>query len=145
MKDERTLGIIAGCFDVIHAGYIEAFNEIKQKCDLLYVLLHIDPSIENIKKNKPIFEFNDRFFILKHIKEVDGVFIYNKEKDLEKWLEILSNQFNCTMFLGDDHKNDEYTGKNLNIPVVFLNRTHGWSATKYKRMIYEQIAKQHTI
>ena len=43
-------------------------------------------------------------------------------------------------FLGDDYKNkDYYTGKELGIPIHYLSRDHGWSATKFKEKIYEQI------
>ena len=28
---------------------------------------------------------------------------------------------------------------NLNIPIHFLDRSHGWSTTKYKELIYKQI------
>ena len=43
--------------------------------------------------------------------------------------------------MGNDYIDKDYTGKDLNIPTYILNRDHGWSATKYKKLIYEQFKK----
>ena len=42
-------------------------------------------------------------------------------------------------FLGDDYINKAFTGKELNIPIHYLNRSHGWSTTKYKKLLSETI------
>ena len=39
-------GVIAGAFDIYHPGYVQAFKEAKEHCDVLVVMLHTDPSIE---------------------------------------------------------------------------------------------------
>jgi len=38
-------------------------------------------------------------------------------------------------FLGDDYKGKPFTGDYLNIPIYYLNRDHGWSTTKFKKLI----------
>ena len=38
-------------------------------------------------------------------------------------------------FLGDDYRGRTYTGFELNIPIHYLNRDHGWSTTKFKNLI----------
>ena len=35
----------------------------------------------------------------------------------------------------DDYKNKPFTGDDLNVRVHYLDRSHGWSTTKYKKMI----------
>lgn len=35
-------------------------------------------------------------------------------------------------FLGDDYIDKYYTGKELSIEIGFIDRSHGWSTTKYK-------------
>ena len=53
---------------------------------------------------------------------------------------IFVAEINITpLFLGDDFKNKSYTGDNLNIPVYFLNRDHGWSTTKFKNLIAKSV------
>jgi glycerol-3-phosphate cytidylyltransferase len=42
-------------------------------------------------------------------------------------------------FLGDEYKQKKVTGVDLNIPIHYLDRSHGWSTTKFKTLIYEQI------
>ena len=42
-------------------------------------------------------------------------------------------------FLGDDYKNKSFTGDDLNIPIHYLDRSHGWSTTKFKKLIVETL------
>lgn len=137
-------GIIAGNFDVIHPGYIEMFNECKEHCESLVVLLHEDPSLERPEKMKPILSLDDRIKILNSLKQVDGVMTYKTERDLYK---IISSgirlEFFTVRFLGDDYKGKSFTGDDLDIPIHYLNRDHGWSTTKYKKLIAESITAKY--
>jgi len=128
-------GVIAGAFDVIHPGYIAMFNECNKHCDYLVVLLHEDPSAERPEKLKPVLRWFDRWEMLRSFRQVDFVAPYKTESDL---LEYLENGKFDVRFLGDDYKDKPYTGDNLNIPVHYINRDHGWSATEYKQQIAEQ-------
>ena len=125
-------GIIAGNFDVIHPGYIAMFDECKKHCDRLIVCLHEDPSIERPEKLKPILHWSDRLKILDSLVQVDFVFLYQTEADLYEAL--VKGDFDVR-FLGDDYVGKTYTGYELNIPIHYLNRDHGWSTTKYKQLI----------
>ena len=42
-------------------------------------------------------------------------------------------------FLGDDYINKPFTGDNLKIPIHYMSRDHGWSTTKFKRLIAESL------
>jgi len=125
-------GVIAGNFDVIHPGYIAMFDECKKHCDRLIVCLHEDPSIERPEKLKPILHWSDRLKILNSLVQVDFVFLYQTEADLYEAL--VKGDFDVR-FLGDDYVGKTYTGYELNIPIHYLNRDHGWSTTKYKQLI----------
>jgi len=125
-------GVIAGNFDVIHPGYIAMFDECKKHCDRLIVCLHEDPSIERPEKLKPILHWSDRLKILESLVQVDFVFLYGTEADLYEAL--VKGEFDVR-FLGDDYVGKTYTGYELNIPIHYLNRDHGWSTTKYKQLI----------
>ena len=125
-------GIIAGNFDVIHPGYIAMYDECKKHCDRLIVCLHEDPSIERPEKLKPILHWSDRLKILESLVQVDFVFLYQTEADLYEAL--VKGDFDVR-FLGDDYVGKTYTGYELNIPIYYLNRDHGWSTTKYKQLI----------
>jgi len=125
-------GVIAGNFDVIHPGYIHLFNECKEFCTELIILLHEDPSIERPEKLKPILNLDERMIILSSLKQIDQIIPYKLETDL---YELLSNLDIDIRFLGDDYKSKPFTGDDLNIPIHFLDRSHGWSTTKFKNKI----------
>ncbi len=131
-------GFIAGNFDVIHPGYIKLFKECKENCDHFTILLHSDPSIERPHKLKPILSLSERKEMLFSLKYVDDIITYTFEKELVSILE--TNNFNLR-FLGDDYIDKKFTGDKLNIKLYFINRDHGWSTTKYKKLIYESVKK----
>ena len=129
-------GVIAGNFDVIHPGYIKMFKECKSYCKQFIVLLHTDPSIERPHKLKPILTKEERTEILTSIRFINGIAYYTYEKELVDLLKRLSPDIR---FLGDDYRGKTYTGFELDIPVHYLNRDHGWSTTKFKKLIADTL------
>jgi glycerol-3-phosphate cytidylyltransferase len=126
------IGVIAGNFDVIHPGYIHMFNECKKYCNYLIVLLHEDPTNERPEKLKPILSVEERLLILYSLKPVNLVMTYKTEAEL---YDILDEMNPDVRFLGDDYIGKPFTGNDLDIPIHYLNRDHGWSTTKYKQLI----------
>lgn len=126
-------GVLAGAFDLIHPGYCRMFEEAKNHCDHLTVLLHEDPSLEN-KKLKPVHTVEERIEILKSVKYIDDVICYKTEKDLEHLL--LCGNYDKRI-LGEDYKEKNYTGKNIGLKIVWINRDHGYSTTKLKNKLKE--------
>jgi glycerol-3-phosphate cytidylyltransferase len=130
-------GIIAGAFDVIHPGYIRMFNDAKMHCNNLTVALHIDPSTERNYKLKPVHTASERTEILLAMRDVDEVVYYSSENEFHEHLR--SGNYDVR-FLGTDYKNGSYTGKDIDIEVVWLDReSHNYSSTKLKTDIYESI------
>ena len=129
-------GVIAGNFDVIHPGYIKMFKECKSYCQQFVILLHVDPSIERPEKLKPILTKEERTEILTSIKFINGIAYYTYEKELVDLIKRLSPDIR---FLGDDYRGKTYTGFELDIPVHYLNRDHGWSTTKFKKLIADTL------
>ena len=136
MKPVYNTGIIAGNFDVIHPGYIKMFKECKSYCKQLIILLHIDPSIERPEKLKPILTKQERTEVLTSIKYIDGIAYYTYEKELVDLIYRLNPDIR---FLGDDYRGKTYTGFELDVPVHYLNRDHGWSTTKFKKLIADTL------
>jgi len=132
MKKNQIIGVIAGAFDAIHPGYIYLFNECKQHCDHFLLLLHEDPSIERSEKMKPILSIEERKLILSSLRQIDEIITYKTESDL---LRILKDRKIDIRFQGDDYKDKNFTGQELGIPIHFLDRSHGWSATKFKKLL----------
>jgi glycerol-3-phosphate cytidylyltransferase len=132
----KKVGVIAGNFDVIHPGYIKMFKECKENCDEFIILLHTDPTIERPEKIKPILSVEERDEMLMSIKYIDNVFTYTTEKEL---IELMSLLNPSVRFLGDDYKRKNFTGSHLNIPIHYLDRSHGWSTTKFKTLIAQSL------
>ena len=129
-------GVIAGNFDVIHPGYVKTFRECKENCDHFTVLLHTDPTIERPNKLKPILSVDEIIEILSSIKYIDDIKVYTYEEELIKIL--ADNKYNIR-FLGDDYIGKSFTGIELNIEIHYISRDHGWSTSKFKRLLADTI------
>lgn len=129
---KKTIGFLAGSFDVLHPGYIDMFCQAKNHCDKLIVGLHVDPTLENPSKIKPILSVEDRRNTLLALKYVDEVITYDTENDLIKLIDEIKPNIR---FLGDDYKNKVFTGCRDDIKIHYIDRSHGWSTTKFKNLI----------
>lgn len=129
-------GFVAGSFDIIHPGYIKLFKEAKEHCDWLIVGLHDDPSIERPQKLRPILTLSEREEILSSIVYIDEIITYNTESELT---DILNKVKPTIRFLGDDYKGKGSTRGHLKIPIHYVDRSHGWSTTKLKNLIRDEL------
>ena len=136
MKKAYKRGFVAGNFDVVHPGYIQMFRTCKEFCEEFVVFLQTDPTVERPEKLKPIFSTEERKDLLEAIKYTDRVITYTYEREL---YELIENGSFDLRFLGDDYKNKPYTGDDLGIEVYYLDRSHGWSTTKFKKLIADTI------
>jgi|TARA_R110000824_G_scaffold303483_2_gene491213 glycerol-3-phosphate cytidylyltransferase len=136
-QEDKITGFVAGAFDVIHPGYISLFNDAREHCNYLVVGLHEDPSFEKSEtKLKPILTTEERKEILLSLRQVNAVIVYKTEKDLYNILKHIEID---VRFLGSDYEDRPITGKELDIPIHFINREHAWSTTKFKKLISESI------
>ena len=104
------IGVTNGCFDVLHSGHLHLLNEAKKNCDKLIVLLNSDKSIKKIKgKSRPILKLSQRIRMLKMIKDVDDVEVF-EEKTPEK---IISKILPNILFKGSDYKAKELVGYDI--------------------------------
>ena len=136
------IGFTAGAFDLCHAGHMLSFREAKKNCDLLVVALHNDPSMERSNKNKPIMSIEERRIILEGIRYIDMIFEYETEEELMALLtgETVDWMNPDIRFLGDDWNDKPFTGHELNIPIHWIDRSHGYSSSELRK----RIAAVHT-
>lgn len=136
MKELPKKGIICGNFDVIHPGYVAMFKEIKDNCEEVYILLHDDPTIERPEKKKPILSIEERREMLEMMFTYPVILSYNTEEEL---LFLIKSINPDVRFLGDDYIGKPFTGDHLDIEINYINRDHGWSTTKFKKLIAKTI------
>ena len=95
----KKIGLCHGVFDIIHTGHIDHFEEVKKKCDYLFVTITEDKYV-NKGPNRPV---NNHFFrakILKSLKQVDYVCVNYSEDAVKSILEIKPDFY----FKGKDYK-----------------------------------------
>jgi len=136
MSETPEIGIICGNFDVLHPGYLKMFQEIEKVCEKLFILLHDDPTIERPEKKKPILSVDERREMLKQFTWHHTILSYNTEKELYFLLKSINPD---VRFLGDDYADKSYTGDDLAIPIHWIDRSHGWSTTKFKQAIADAL------
>jgi len=126
------IGVIAGNFDTIHPGYVKIFDTMNKNCDQQFILLHDDPTIERPEKCKPVLSVKERIKILSKFFANPVFLSYNIEEELYFLLRSVNPDIR---FLGDDYIGKRFTGDDLEIPIHWIDRSHGWSTTKYKKLI----------
>ena len=130
-------GFTCGTFDLLHAGHILMFKEIRNQCDFLVVGLQIDPSTTDEsyrgkKKHKPIETIEERKIKLEGCKYIDQIILYDTEADLFNLLKELKPD---VRFLGADWKDKHFTGEDLPIKVIFNSRDHNYSSSNLRKRI----------
>jgi len=72
------VGLICGCFDILHIGHIKLFQFAKKRTDKLIIGVDDDYSIKKTKgKKRPIHNQSIRLEILSTLKIIDHVFPIN--------------------------------------------------------------------
>ena len=119
-------------------------EDCKNVCDHLIVGVQSDPTIDRNKdsdeyskisgkpKNTPIQTLEERLIMIKSIKYVDEVFVYDTEKDLYNWLN--SNKWDIRI-LGSDWKGKKFTGHDIDGDIHFHVRDHDWSSSAFRERL----------
>jgi cytidyltransferase-like protein len=74
----KTVVIVSGGFDPIHAGHIYLLNNAKALGNFLMVGVNSDQWLAR-KKGKPFMDIQERKLILANLKSVDGVVEFNDD------------------------------------------------------------------
>ena len=124
------VGFTASAFDLLHVGHIAMLKEAREQCDYLICGLHIDPSFERPKKNRPIESVVERFLKLKSLVYVDEVIPYQTEFDL---IDILQIKKVDVRILGEEYKGTEFVGHDMPIEFYFNTRAHRFSSSDLRK------------
>ena len=126
------IGFTCSCFDLFHAGHVMMLKEAKTQCDYLIVGLQTDPTIDRPHKNKPIQSILERYIQLEACKYVDQIVPYATEKDLQ---DLLTSYAIDVRIIGEEYKNQRFTGYDLPMAVYFNSRQHSFSSTELRERI----------
>jgi glycerol-3-phosphate cytidylyltransferase len=129
------IGFTCSAFDLFHAGHILMLKEARELCDYLIVGLQVDPSVDRPEKNSPIQTVFERFTQLSACKYVDEIIPYSTEEDLLNLLQTIKID---VRIVGEEYKDKDFTGKDLNIPVFYNRRRHNISSTEMRERVIQQ-------
>lgn len=122
-KTYMKIGFTNGCFDLIHPGHIKLLKESKLECDFLILGVNSDRSVKSNKgNNRPINSELDRAKILKSLKYVDMVIIFDDKTPLNLIKKIKPD----ILIKGNDYQTDQIAGADFvksyggNIKLVSL-------------------------
>ncbi len=122
------ISFVNGCFDILHPGHIEMLKYARSSGDYLIVAIDSDRKVAEMKgPERPIFPQHDRALMLKAIRYVDVVHIFDTKEDLEQLLESIQPDI---MVIGSDWKGKEVVGSRYAKSVRFFDRIGGYSTTK---------------
>ena len=106
INEWKRIGLISGCFDMLHVLHIELLKKAATLCDFLVVAINSDSSVRKLKgDSRPVFNLDDRMFMLDAIECVDCVCFF-EEATVENLLK--SRLFDIWVKGGD------YTATSLN-------------------------------
>lgn len=73
-----------GCFDILHAGHVQALGWAKEQGDTLIVALNTDRSVrQNKGEIRPIISEQERALVIAALEPVDYVFLFDEETPVE--------------------------------------------------------------
>ena len=94
----KKVGLVSGCFDILHIGHIELFRFAKRHVDILVVALDNDESVSNSKYSihqRPVHNEEIRIDQLAELRSIDYVFVidgtmtFGKEDSYPVWENML--------------------------------------------------------
>jgi rfaE bifunctional protein nucleotidyltransferase chain/domain len=94
-RNNKTIALANGGFDLIHIGHVRYLREAKKTADILVVALNSDKSLKLLKGNKrAIIDEKGRVTIISSLECVDYVTIFD-EKSVDNVLLTLKPNFHC--------------------------------------------------
>jgi rfaE bifunctional protein nucleotidyltransferase chain/domain len=116
---------VNGTFDILHTGHIELLNYAKSLGDHLIVGIDSDQRIKELKgPDRPINREYDRLLMLKNLKAVNEVIVFNNDDELIKLVSSCD-----IMVKGSDYRGKPIVGEKVCKKIVFFERIYGYSTT----------------
>ena len=117
-----------GSFDILHSGHLDLLNYAKSLGDRLFVALDTDRRIAEKKgAERPFIDQETRLNIMKNIKAVDSVYLFDSDEELTSIIEMIQPNI---MVVGSDWKGKPIIGSEHAKQVLYYERVRDVSTTK---------------
>ena len=116
-----------GCFDILHVGHIELFKYASSLGDALIVGIDSDRKVAEAKgPTRPFNSQTDRMKILRAIKYIDDIIIFDSTEELSETIRKVSPDI---MVIGSDWEGKKVIGQEHTKELKFFDRIDGYSTT----------------
>lgn len=130
-KENKTIVLTNGCFDILHIGHARYLKEAKKLGDYLFVGINSDQSVKLLKGNdRPLNNEQDRSELLSYFEFIDYTIIFEEKTADDLILKIKPDIY----AKGGDYTKESLpeakTIDQINANVAFINFVEGYSTTK---------------
>lgn len=120
-----TIVFTNGCFDILHKGHVEYLKKSRELGDYLIVAINSDKSVQRLKgKDRPVNKQEDRALVLRAIRYVDEVIVFDEDTPYELIKQIKPD----IITKGGDYTKENVVGNDL-ADVVIIPYIDGYSTT----------------
>ncbi len=106
-KSGQKIVFTNGCFDLIHGGHIQLFDEARRQGNYLIVGVNSDDSVCRLKgPGRPVLPEKERASIIDAVDHVDDVVIFSEDTPAEL-IKVLTPD---VLVKGADYKKEEIVG-----------------------------------
>jgi len=117
-----------GCFDILHRGHLELFKYASSLGNKLIVGIDSDKKIRLDKgEPRPFNGVVDRVEMLKALRYVDEVYVFDSTLELENLVERINPDI---MIVGSDWRGKKVIGKQYAKELRFFEKIDGYSTTQ---------------
>lgn len=131
-EKNRVVGLVTGCFDILHPGHIRHLADARGVVDYLVVAINDDASVSRLKgPERPVFSAEERALVLESLRTVDIVTVFPGDHAGEAIRAIRPKIW----IKGDDYsldsiQSDEKTAlEEVGAFPLFIARVPGFSTT----------------
>ncbi len=120
------IGFTNGCFDLLHYGHFVLLDKASKISDKLIIGLNSDESIKKIKGNeRPIYNQDERAFMLSSLSYVDYVIIFSEETPYEL-IKLIKPDY---LIKGSEYNKNEIVGGEFAKEIITIPMIENISTT----------------
>lgn len=125
--------VVNGTFDILHPGHVGMLNYARSLGAYLLVLIDSDRRVKELKgNNRPINNQLDRKFLLKNLKAVNDVWIFDSDDELIEKIQLFAPDI---MVKGSDYVGRPILGQEFVKKIEFYDRTKHSTTKIIQRII----------